>query len=178
MAANRGYPVTYDLTSFGWHLNALSGFNPMRLHQKLMEHPDYKMRWVDTVQKEMVNPDGALSLSNSLARWNAREDELRQVMYAEAARWGHSHNYNTWVDECDYVKNTFIAQSAKILLPQLVNRGWFPKITTPTITKKGVEFLERAVRENQSESGAEVEQRRVEFFYRRKLSGTQSLRNL
>lgn len=134
MAANRSYPVTTDLTSHGWHLNTLANFNPMRLHQKLMDHPDYKMRWVDTVQKEMLNPGGALTLSNSFARWNKRQAEIDQAIILEAARWGHGRDRGDWIRECDYVKDSFIALSADYLMKNFKSRGWFPTIEAPVIS--------------------------------------------
>lgn len=134
MAANRSYPVTTDLTAHGWQLNSRDQFNPMRLHQKLMEHPDYRMRWIDAVQRELIDEGGALSLSNSLARWNQRQEELDYAIQLEAARWGHGKTKQTWLTECDYVKNSFIALSADYLLPQLRNRGWFPEINAPVFT--------------------------------------------
>ena len=134
MAANRSYPVTTDLTAHGWHLNTLANFTPMRLHQKLMDHPDYKMRWVDTVQKEMLNPGGALSLTNSLIRWNQRQAEIDEAIILESARWGHGRTRDDWLRECDYTKNSFIALSAEYLMKNLKSRGWFPSIEAPVIS--------------------------------------------
>ena len=136
MAANRGYPVTTDLTAHGWQLNTLANFNPMRLHQRLMDHPEYKMHWIDLVQKQMLNPDGALSLSNSLARWNSRQAEIDQAMIMESARWGHGYTRNDWITECNYVKDNFIALSAGYLMKNFKNRGWFPTIDAPIFVKK------------------------------------------
>ncbi|MBQ7589325.1 MAG: immunoglobulin domain-containing protein [Verrucomicrobia bacterium] len=136
MAANRGYPVTTDLTAHGWQLNTLANFNPMRLHQRLMDHPEYKMHWVDLVQKQMVNSDGALSLSNSLARWNSRQAEIDQAMIMESARWGHGYTRNDWITECNYVKDNFIVLSAGYLMKNFKSRGWFPTIDAPIFLKK------------------------------------------
>ena len=134
MAANRSYPVTTDLTSHGWHLNTLANFNPMRLHQRLMDHPDYKMRWADTVQKEMLNPGGALSLSNSFARWDNRQAEIDQAIILEAARWGHGRDRGDWLRECNYVKDSFIPVSAEYLMKHFKIRGWFPSIEAPVVS--------------------------------------------
>ncbi len=136
MAANRGYPVTTDLTAHGWQLNTLANFNPMRLHQRLMDHPEYKIHWIDMVQKQMLNPDGALSLSNSLARWNFRQAEIDQAMIVESARWGHGYTRNDWITECNYVKDNFIALSAGYLMKNFKSRGWFPTIDAPVFEKK------------------------------------------
>lgn len=137
MAANRSYPVITDLTAHGWQLNDLDNFNPMRLHQKLMDHPEYRMHWIDTVQREMLNEDGALSLQNSLFRWNKRQEEINCAIVLESARWGHGRTYDDWITECNYVKDTFIAQSASLLLQNMRDRDWFPQINAPTIQQTG-----------------------------------------
>lgn len=136
MAANRSFPVTYDLTEFGWQINNASGFNPMRLHQRLMEHPDYRMRWIDATQKEMLNPGGALSVEKSLERWNSRQRELDTAIIMESARWGRGNTRETWLGECDYVKNEFIPRSAGYLVAQMRARGWFPPFDAPVIQQE------------------------------------------
>lgn len=136
MAANRSFPITFDLTEFGWLINNASGFNPMRLHQRLMDHPDYRMRWIDAAQKEMLNPGGALSVEKSLERWNSRQQELDTAIIMESARWGHGNTRETWLGECNYVKNEFIPKSAEYLVAQMRARGWFPPFDAPVIQKK------------------------------------------
>lgn len=135
MAANRGYPVSTDLTAHGWQLNDLGNFNPMRLHQKLMDHPDYKMKWIDLVQKEMLNEGGALTIEKSLERWNKRQNELNEAIVMEAARWGHGMGRATWLAECDYTKNEFIKPSGELLLKNFKSRGWYPSIEVPILKK-------------------------------------------
>ncbi len=139
MAANRSFPITYDLTEFGWQINNASGFNPMRLHQRLMEHPDYRMRWIDTTQKEMLNPDGALSVEKSLERWNRRQQELDTAIIMESARWGRGNTRETWLGECNYVKNEFISKSAGYLVAQMRARGWFPPFDAPVVQQEEAE---------------------------------------
>ena len=136
MAANRSFPVTFDLTGFGWQIDNSSGFNPMRLHQKLMEHPDYRMRWIDATQKEMLNPGGALTVEKSLERWNSRQRELDTAIIMESARWGHGNTRETWLGECNYVKEEFIPKSAQYLIAQMRARGWFPPFDAPVIRKR------------------------------------------
>lgn len=136
MAANRSFPVTFDLTGFGWQIDNSSGFNPMRLHQKLMEHPDYRMRWIDATQKEMLNPGGALTVEKSLERWNSRQRELDTAIIMESARWGHGNTRETWLGECNYVKEEFIPKSAEYLIAQMRARGWFPPFDAPVIRKR------------------------------------------
>ncbi|MCK9315778.1 MAG: lamin tail domain-containing protein [Verrucomicrobia bacterium] len=136
MAANRSFPVTYDLTEFGWQINNASGFNPMRLHQRLMDHPDYRMRWIDATQKEMLNPGGALSVEKSLERWNSRQQVLDTAIIMESARWGHGYTRETWLGECNYVKDEFIPKSAEYLIAQMRARGWFPPFDAPVVQKE------------------------------------------
>ena len=131
MGANREYPANSDITGKGWDFNTLSQFNPIRLHQKLMDHPDYKMSWIDAVQKHLLDKDGALTLEKSLERWNKRQNEIYKSILMEAARWGQGYTRNTWLNECAYITYNFIPQSIPYLIDQLKARKWFPLIETP-----------------------------------------------
>ncbi len=85
------------------------------------------------LQRQILNPGGALSIEKSLERWNRRQAELDSAIIVESARWGHGHTRETWLAECDYVKEEFIAKSAEYLIPQLRKRGWFPLREAPLL---------------------------------------------
>jgi hypothetical protein len=61
----------FNLVDQGWDYNEFERFNPMRLHQKLMEHPDYRMKFIDLVQKRLLNEGGEFTLPKNIERWNA-----------------------------------------------------------------------------------------------------------
>lgn len=147
MGAKREYGASYDITSRGWDLNSLSTFTPIRLHQKLMDHPDYKMRFVDLFQQTYLAPNGAMSTRSNLFRWNQRQEEVDKAMYAESARWTWDvdrtygkMNHDIWLEECNWVKNNFIIPRTGYLLTHLKNRGWYPKVEMPTFSKESGEI--------------------------------------
>jgi hypothetical protein len=91
-----------------------------------MSNPDYRMRWMDTVQQHLVATNGLLSVENCLARWNKRQAMIDQAIIMESARWGHgTKTRETWLNECNYVKKSFIPQSGTNLINFFLNRGWF-----------------------------------------------------
>ena len=96
-----------------------------------MDHPDYKMRWIDAVQKHLLDKGGALTLEKSLERWNKRQNEIYKPILMEVARWGKGYTRNTWLNECTYITYNFIPQSIPYLIDQLKARRWFPLIETP-----------------------------------------------
>ena len=139
MGAQRSYTAYTDPTSYGMSgYDTLQQFNPMRLHQRLMSNPDYRMRWMDMVQEHIVNTNGLLSVENCLDRWNKRQEMIDKAIVMEAARWGHgSKTRDTWLKECNYVKNNFIPQSGTNLVRFLLNRGWFTGIRSPSLEPEG-----------------------------------------
>lgn len=133
MAAQRSYNAYTDPTAYGLTgYDSFTQFSPMRLHQRLMSNPDYRMRWMDTVQQHLVATNGLLSVENCLARWNKRQAMIDQAIIMESARWGHgTKTRETWLNECNYVKKSFIPQSGTNLINFFLNRGWFTGIKAP-----------------------------------------------
>lgn len=141
---NSGVSTTYDMTARGWSMNTIGTFTPVRLHQKLMDHPDYKMRFIDLYQQTYLNKNGAMSTRSNLFRWNSRQNEVDKAIYAESARWTWDSNmtYEHWLAECDWVKNNFLSLRMGYLTTHLKNRGWYPKVAVPTFSQSGGELLQ------------------------------------
>ncbi len=141
---NSGVSTAYDMTARGWAMNSIGTFTPVRLHQKLMDHPDYKMRFIDLYQQTYLGKNGAMSTRSNLFRWNARQNEVDKAIYAESARWtwDSGMTYEHWLAECDWVKNNFLSLRMGYLTSHLKNRGWYPKVALPTFSQSGGELLQ------------------------------------
>ena len=73
-------------------------FNPQHLHEALAYSAEYRMRFIDRVQKNFYG-SGPLSGSSSLARANDLASQVDPIIHAEAARWGSSSlNKNSWLN--------------------------------------------------------------------------------
>lgn len=130
-----GYGEYFNLVDQGWDYNNFDRFNPMRLHQKLMEHSEYRMKFIDLIQKRFLNEAGELALQKNLERWNARMLELYEPIVVESARWGHGFTRKDWLKECNYVTNVFFNVYPDTLIANFRARGWFPSIDAPVFSR-------------------------------------------
>ena len=135
-----GYGEAFDLVACGWDYNDFIRFNPMRLHQRLMDHPDYRMNFIDLIQKRVLNEDGEFTVEANRARWKKRQEELVTPIVAESARWGHGYTREDWYKECDYVLNTFFTEHPAYLMTQLKAYGWFSSLDAPEFSRTGGEM--------------------------------------
>ena len=127
-------PVDYDLTVQGWNRTGLSQFEPMMLHQKLSENPEYRMRFADLAQEQFFD-GGVLTPERCAQRFKSRMDEIDNVVVAESARWGAANGVlrtrETWLSECNFLLTTYFPQRTEIVLNQFKKQGWFPYILAP-----------------------------------------------
>ncbi len=127
-------PVDYDLTVQGWNRTGLSQFEPMMLHQKLSENPEYRMRFADLAQEQFFD-GGVLTPERCAQRFRSRMDEIDNVVVAESARWGAAkgalRTRETWLNECNYLFSTYFPRRTEIVLNQFKKQGWFPYIPSP-----------------------------------------------
>ena len=61
--------------------------NPQWIHQELMAHPDYRMRFADLAYRRLFN-NGLLTSSQAIKRFLARASQIDMAIIAESARWG------------------------------------------------------------------------------------------
>lgn len=131
LGAHGGYPVTADTTGAGANFTARNQFNPATLHQRLCQHPEYRRRFADLVQKHLYG-DGALTPANAQQRFRSRMDEIDLAIIGESARWGRGKTRDaTWLPACNAVLNTYLAQRRDIVIGQFRQRGWFPSLDAP-----------------------------------------------
>lgn len=134
LGVHGGYPVTCDTTGSGIGFTGAWQFNPATLHMRLCEHPQYRMRFADLVQKHLYG-DGALTPTSSQRRFLSRMQEIDLAIIGESARWGRGKTRDaTWLPECNRVLDTYLNQRRDIVVGQFRNRGWFPSIDAPAFS--------------------------------------------
>ncbi|MGD2095300.1 MAG: CotH kinase family protein, partial [Phycisphaerales bacterium] len=85
-------------------------FNPHWLHERLANSNIlYRQRFGDRVQKYLFN-DGLLTPEASIARVDARAEQIELAIIAESARWGDSsrnspYTQEHWFDAVEFVRN-------------------------------------------------------------------------
>ncbi len=139
LASNRGdWGLTMDYTAAGWGYTDYGQFEPMVLHLALCENEEYRMRFGDIVQEQFFN-GGILTPEKCIERYQSRMNEIDLAVIGESARWGGAMGgLRTrdvdWINENNYMLNTYFPQRTAIVLQQFKNRGWFPNIPAPTST--------------------------------------------
>jgi len=138
---NRTAPVSAGQT--------MNHFNPQWLHQKLMDHPEYRMQFADRAHKYFFN-GGIMTPENAAALCMARANEIDLAIIAESARWGdhrsdsgRTNNPYTkadwWAEVNGYLINTFFPVRSQIVLGQLKNRGLYPQVAAPAFQIDGAD---------------------------------------
>lgn len=131
LGAHGGYPVTCDTTYAGAAFTTQANFNPATLHQRLCDHPDYRMRFADLVQKHLYG-NGALTPTNAQTRFRSRMSEIDLAIIAESARWGRGKTRDAnWLPACNAVLNTYLAQRRDLITDHFRNRGWLSRLEVP-----------------------------------------------
>ncbi|MDI9401165.1 MAG: lamin tail domain-containing protein [Verrucomicrobiota bacterium] len=117
-----------------------SDFNPMDLHRKLMQHPEYYRKFGDMARGEYLG-GGALSQEKALQRWNARMETIEQPVVAESARWGNQwgggYTWETWKSACHLVTDAFMVGREYEMIPILRKHDWYPALDSPGIQPLG-----------------------------------------
>ena len=120
-------------------------FNPQWLHQKLMAHPEYRMRFADRTHTHFFNA-GVMTPEKAAALCLSRAGEINVAIIAESARWGDqrparaSNPYTQadwWAEVNGYLLSTFFPARTQIVLNQLRNRGLYPQAEAPVFQVNG-----------------------------------------
>lgn len=112
-----------------------------RLHTKLRENSEYRLRFADRVHRHFFN-NGVLtptSVANELDKWIAT---LETPLIAESARWGDSQQtsplgLSQWQNEVDFQKNSYLPGRTTTVLNQLRSQNLYPTITAPSFNQHG-----------------------------------------
>ncbi len=124
--------VFWDPTFLGENITEQGFFNPATLNWRLLEHPEYRMRFADLAQRHLFQ-NGALTPENAKARVQSRMAEIDTAIVAESARWGRGRTRDShWLPACQTVLS-YLDERRDILIEHYRNRGWFPTIDAPSV---------------------------------------------
>jgi hypothetical protein len=136
---------TLDIDRTGPFFTALDDdyefFNPVYLHQDLLNHPEYVQRFVDRVQ-ELTSDGGVLTPEANIARMVERVGQVEGAIIAEAARWGDArratpYTKQDWENEVDWLLDTYFPNRHGLVLEQLRNDKLY--LPAPTFSQPGGE---------------------------------------
>ncbi|MHC4659487.1 MAG: lamin tail domain-containing protein, partial [Planctomycetota bacterium] len=97
----------------------------------LYDNADFRMLFADRIYRHCFN-NGALTVDNAQARWNALTDDINDAAITELARWPYRDEPATVPPE--HVNMTgFVG----IFMAALNNWGLYPSIDPPTMTPRG-----------------------------------------
>lgn len=120
--------------------NNANYFNPQTLHQWLMDHPDYRMRFIDRIYKHMSH-DGCMTSQAVKAQFDSRKVQIETAIIAESARWGDAKRTvpflkSDW-ENAVAITRGFFDDRNEILLGRLRNKNWYPSIAPPEFNQHG-----------------------------------------
>ncbi len=122
--------------------NTFDKSNPQYLHQRLMEHPHYRVRFADHVRRHFFGT-GALTPAVNIRRFLARKQEIDLAIIAESARWGNSKRSvaftrdREWAAAIDRVVKQFMPGRTQTVLNQFIKKGWYPQTAPPRFNAAG-----------------------------------------
>jgi len=117
-------------------------FNPQWLHQRLVSHPEYRMRFADRAYEHFFN-DGTLTPDAATSLLWGRKETIDLAIIAESARWGDAKvaqprtKDDDWLVQVDYLVNDYFPFRTDIVVGQLKTKGWYPKVEAPTFNQHG-----------------------------------------
>ena len=129
----------------------LDGY-PSGLHTKLMANAEYRLAFADRVYQHLLAPDGALTESATIARWQYWQNILDAPIVAESCRWGdyrrdvHRYSNGTyelytredqWTAENERMVTSYFPQRNATVLAQLRGAGLYPDLHAPSFTPAG-----------------------------------------
>lgn len=115
--------------------------NPGFIHQDLMNHPEYLLRFQDRVRQHFFN-NGAFTTQNNIDRVEEREDVVAGAILSESARWGDAGRSGDpltpvdWQDAVNDVKSWLTTRNNRVL-NQLINDGLHSTIAPVVFSQHG-----------------------------------------
>jgi hypothetical protein len=99
--------------------------NPQWIHQELMAHPDYRLRFADHAHKHLFN-SALLTSGPAIGRFEARAEQIDMAIIAESARWGDSmtdppRTKTDWQNAINNEVNNFFPTRDGVIVSQLRN---------------------------------------------------------
>ncbi len=115
--------------------------NPQWLWQKLLAHPEFRMRVADHVHRHFFN-DGVLTPARVREIFLRRTAQIERAVVGESARWGDAKRATPltpadWRNAVNNVLNNYIPQRSGIVLNQLRTAGLYPDVVAPAFNRHG-----------------------------------------
>jgi hypothetical protein len=116
--------------------------SPGVIYDRLRQNTEFQIAFADRVQYHLFN-EGALSVSNNIARFQAVADELELALHAEAARWGDTRQEpphtvaDDWLPMIGEKVNNYFPQRNATLISQLRAVNLYPVLEAPAFSKSG-----------------------------------------
>ncbi len=113
----------------------------IRLWNALTEHPDFKLAFADRVYRHCFG-DGALTESQTLARFDRLMRSIESAIVAESARWGDSAHgqedaprtrHGNWYPECRALRK-LISGNVVHFIADLQAEGLYPRAVPPILS--------------------------------------------
>ncbi|MCF7732959.1 MAG: CotH kinase family protein, partial [Akkermansiaceae bacterium] len=98
-------------------------------------HPDFKILLADRIHRHFFN-NGAMTPARNHARLDVRMAEIQDSLIAECARWGYRTPDN-WESAAETIRTGLFPQRTTNLLSLLKNRGLYPALDAPVLSKHG-----------------------------------------
>jgi len=120
-------------------------FNPQWLHQQLIAHPEYRMRFADRAYKHLFN-DGVLTPEMAVGFLWLRKETIDLAIIAESARWGDAKVWqprtkdDDWLPQVDYLVEQYLPFRTDIVIDQFRSKGWYPSVEAPGFNQHGGEI--------------------------------------
>ena len=119
-------------------------FNPQWLHQQMVAHPEYRLRFADAVHKYFFNA-GLLTPQSADDLWMSRVQEIDLAIIGESARWGDGkEGWNIlgtpatvpltkadWLNAVNDIRYNYFPYRTDIVLNQFKNKDWYPDADAP-----------------------------------------------
>ncbi len=110
--------------------------NPQWLHQQLVAHPEYRMRFADLAHHAFFN-SGPMTPAVADARMMNRANQIELAVIAESARWGDNSREiprtkdDDWLPAINDIRTTWFPQRTNIVVDQLREKNWYPDLDAP-----------------------------------------------
>ncbi|MBN1999292.1 CotH kinase family protein [candidate division KSB1 bacterium] len=117
-------------------------FNPQWLHQQLVNHPEYIIKFTDLVYLHFFN-DGVFTPDAAAQRLQTRREQVETAIIAESARWGDSkvstpRTYlNDWIPAVNFLFDEYVPVRTDMVVEQFRNKGWYPNVQPPVFKNGG-----------------------------------------
>jgi len=113
-----------------------SDFHPQWLHFRLAANKEFRLRMADHIYKYFFN-NGVMTPEKTTELFLSRAKEISTAIIAESARWGDTQHHpartkdDDWQWAVDDIVNNYFPYRTNIVLEQLREVNWYPKIDPP-----------------------------------------------